>query len=67
MKKNASFFCSVPIPERKDTKAAIHGNLYSEKELKNLFEKYEFRFIPKPFENGALLYFEAVVIQVPLQ
>lgn len=67
MKKSSSFFCSVPIPERKDARTTIHGNLYSENELKNLFEKYEFRFIPKPFENGALLYFEAVAIPVPSQ
>lgn len=61
MKNGSSFFCSVPIPERKDSKATIHGNLYSENELKNLFQKYGFRFIPKPFENGALLYFEAIL------
>jgi ubiquinone/menaquinone biosynthesis C-methylase UbiE len=59
MKKEAVFYCSVPIPERKDPKVKIRGRLYSENELKTCFEKYKFSFIPKPIENGALLYFEA--------
>ena len=59
MKKDSSFYCSVPLPERKDPKVTIHGNLYSENELKTYFEKYNFKFISKPFVNGALLYFEA--------
>jgi ubiquinone/menaquinone biosynthesis C-methylase UbiE len=59
MKKGSTFYCSVPLPERKDPKVKIRGILYSENELKTWFEKYNFNFIPKPFENGALLYFEA--------
>jgi ubiquinone/menaquinone biosynthesis C-methylase UbiE len=59
MKKEAVFYCSVPMPERKSPKVQIHGSLYSENELKIFFEKYNFSFIPKQFENGALLYFEA--------
>jgi ubiquinone/menaquinone biosynthesis C-methylase UbiE len=59
MKKGSVFYCSVPLPEKKDPKVRIHGNLYSENELRTYFEKYKFNFIPKPFQNGALLYFEA--------
>lgn len=57
LKKDSVFYCSVPIPERKHSKVVIHGNLYSENELKTYFEKYNFIFTPKSFENGALLYF----------
>jgi len=59
MKKDSIFYCSVPVPERKDPKVKIHGTLYSANELKTWFEKSGFSFIPKSFENGALLYFEA--------
>jgi ubiquinone/menaquinone biosynthesis C-methylase UbiE len=59
LKDDSVFYCSVPVPERKDPKSKIHGNLYSEMELKEWFGKYGFRFIPKKHENGALLYFEA--------
>ena len=59
MKKDSIFYCSVPIPEKKHPKVIIHGNLYSENELKICFEKYNFIFTPKPIENGALLYFKA--------
>ncbi len=59
MKKGAGFYCSIALPEKKDPKAIIHGNLYTENGLKAHFEKFKFNFISKPFENGALLYFEA--------
>jgi len=59
IKKGSVFYCSVPVPKRKDPKVKIHGTLYSENELKTCFEKSNFSFISKPFENGALLYFEA--------
>ena len=59
LKKESVFYCSVPIPERKEPKATIHGNLFSEAELTNMFEKYGFSFEPKLYKNGALLYFEA--------
>jgi ubiquinone/menaquinone biosynthesis C-methylase UbiE len=61
MKNGASFYCSVPVPERKDTKATIHGNLLTECELQTLFERFDFSFMPRSFKNGALLYFEAVL------
>jgi ubiquinone/menaquinone biosynthesis C-methylase UbiE len=59
MKQGSKFFCSVPVPERKEPKVKIHGSLYSENELKTCFEKFGFSFVPKPTENGALLYFVA--------
>ena len=37
MKKEAVFYCSVPLPERKNPKVQIHGSLYSENELKTFF------------------------------
>ena len=49
MKNNSSFFCSIAVPERKDSKGTIHGNLYSENELKDLFQKYGFTFKPKSY------------------
>ncbi len=59
MKAGSVFYCSVPIPEKKDPKVIIHGNLYSENELKTHFEKFNFIFNPRSIENGALLYFNA--------
>ena len=62
MKPSSVFYCSVPIPEKKDPKVVIHGNLYSESELKTHFEKFNFVFNPRPLENGALLYFNASLL-----
>lgn len=59
LKTGATFFCSIPVPERKTTKSTIHGTLYSENELKTIFQKYNFDFESKPYKNGALLYFIA--------
>jgi|AntAceMinimDraft_17_1070374.scaffolds.fasta_scaffold59140_2 ubiquinone/menaquinone biosynthesis C-methylase UbiE len=59
LKAEATFFCSVPAPERKTSKSIIHGTLYSENELKTFFQKYSFDFESKPYKNGALLYFIA--------
>ena len=61
LKTNSTFFCSVPIPERKPEKSKIRGTLYSEKELNEIFEKYDFDFESKPYENGAVLYFTAIL------
>jgi ubiquinone/menaquinone biosynthesis C-methylase UbiE len=58
---NSTFFCSVPIPERKPKKSKIHGTLYSEKELNKIFKRYNFDFESKPYENGAVLYFTAIL------
>jgi ubiquinone/menaquinone biosynthesis C-methylase UbiE len=62
MKPSSVFYCSVPVPEKKDPKVVIHGNLYSESELKSHFEKFNFIFNPRPIENGALLYFNASLL-----
>ena len=61
LKTNSTFFCSVPIPERKPEKSKIRGTLYSEKELNEIFEKYDFDFESKPYENSAVLYFTAIL------
>lgn len=61
LKTNSTFFCSVPIPERKPEKSKIRGTLYSEKELNEIFEKYDFDFESKPYKNGAVLYFTAIL------
>ncbi len=59
MKPGSVFYCSVPVPEKKAPGVVIHGNLYSETDLKTSFEKLNFVFTRKPFDNGALLYFNA--------
>jgi len=61
LKTNSTFFCSVPIPERKPEKSKIRGTLYSEKELSEIFKKKGFDFESKPYENGAVLYFSAIL------
>ena len=61
LKTNSTFFCSVPIPEIKPEKSKIRGTLYSEKELNEIFKKYGFDFESKPYENGAVLYFTAIL------
>jgi len=61
LKTNSTFFCSVPIPERKPEKSKIRGTLYSEKELNEIFKKYGFDFERKSYENGAVLYFTAII------
>ncbi|NOZ46552.1 MAG: class I SAM-dependent methyltransferase, partial [Chlorobi bacterium] len=61
LKTNSTCFFSVPIPERKPEKSKIRGTLYSENELNELFKKYSFDFKNKPYENGAVLYFTAIL------
>ena len=61
LKIHSTFFCSVPIPERKPEKSKIRGILYSENELKEIFKKYGFKIDSKPYENGAVLYFTAIL------
>lgn len=59
LKKGGIFYCCVPIPERKKSKAIIHGTLYKLDDLKKMFEYRNFNFTSFPHENGALLYFKA--------
>ncbi len=60
LKPQGIFICSIPVPERKPKNSVIHGNLYSEKDLKQLLENKHFVFAPYPEINGALLYFKAI-------
>lgn len=64
LKHGSIFFCSVPVPERKPVKSTIHGTLYTEKELKTIFESGGFKFEGKSHENGAVLYFTASLYSV---
>jgi ubiquinone/menaquinone biosynthesis C-methylase UbiE len=61
LKANGIFYCSIPVPERKKSKATIHGSLYKHDDLKKLFENMNFSFESFPYENGALLYFKAIL------
>jgi ubiquinone/menaquinone biosynthesis C-methylase UbiE len=60
LKYKGIFICSVPVPEKNQKQSVIRGNLYSENELKNIFETNGFNFTSYDFRNGALLYFKAV-------
>jgi ubiquinone/menaquinone biosynthesis C-methylase UbiE len=55
------FFCSVPVPERNKIQSTIRGTLYSEKKLGILCKEHGLNYEPIPSENGALLYFRAVI------
>jgi ubiquinone/menaquinone biosynthesis C-methylase UbiE len=57
----AVFICSVPVPERNRLQSTIRGMLYSEDELERICKEHDFRFESIPFENGALLYFKAIL------
>jgi ubiquinone/menaquinone biosynthesis C-methylase UbiE len=59
LRPGATFFCSVPVQERKPTRSTIHGTLYTEYELKTFFESGGFSFDGRSYENGAVLYFSA--------
>ncbi len=63
LKINSTCFCSVPIIERKPGKSKISGTLYSEEGLNKIFNKYGFDFEGKSYENGAVLYFTAIIKQ----
>jgi SAM-dependent methyltransferase len=57
----AIFICSVPVPERNKIQSTIRGTLYSEGELGGLCEEHGLRYETIPLENGALLYFRAII------
>jgi SAM-dependent methyltransferase len=59
--RSATFICSVPVPERNKAQRTIRGRLYSEKELKRMCSALGWRFQSLPAENGALLYFRAIL------
>lgn len=60
-KRNAVFLCCVPVPERNKLNTSVHGRLFSEKQLKAIFEKYKLKFESLPVKNGAILYFKALL------
>ena len=60
LKNNGTFICSVPVPERNKKKSTIRGKLYTEKELKNIFETMGFEFHSNNLINGTLFYFKAI-------
>lgn len=55
------FVCCVPVPERNRLQSTIRGTLLSEEELAQLCKEHGFDFVSIPFENGALLYFKALL------
>ncbi len=59
--KNAIFICSVPVPERNRLQSTIRGTLHSEEELEKICQENGFSFDSIPAENGALLYFRAIL------
>jgi ubiquinone/menaquinone biosynthesis C-methylase UbiE len=58
---SATFICCVPVPERKTVQSTIRGSLYSEAELERMCREKGFGYEQIPSENGALLYFRAVI------
>jgi ubiquinone/menaquinone biosynthesis C-methylase UbiE len=58
---DALFICSVPVPERNKLNSTIRGALRSEEELEKICKEMGFRFGKIPDENGALLYFRAIL------
>ena len=59
IKKGGTFYCSIPLPNKKPEKAKIRGTLYNIEEYRLMFLKYDFQFKALPHSNGALLYFTA--------
>jgi ubiquinone/menaquinone biosynthesis C-methylase UbiE len=57
----AIFICSVPVPERNKVQSTIRGTLYSEEELERMCRENGFVYEAIPSENGALIYFRAIV------
>jgi len=57
----SEFICCVPVPERNKRKSTIRGMLYSEKELEKICKDSGFNYMTIPFNNGALLYFKAIL------
>ena len=55
------FICSVPVPERNKVQSTIRGTLYSEESLGRIFKKQGLNYETIPSENGALLYFRAII------
>jgi len=65
LRGGARFIGSVPVPERNRSGATIRGNLLGEQEIRRLFERHGFSFVPRGEENGAVFYFTATKIKRP--
>jgi ubiquinone/menaquinone biosynthesis C-methylase UbiE len=59
LKVKGYLFCSVPVPERNKNNKIIRGKLFSENDLREMFQDSGFEFIPYDFVNGAIFYFKA--------
>jgi SAM-dependent methyltransferase len=57
----ALFICSVPVPERNRLQSTIRGTLYAGEEFKKICQENGFSFESISVENGALLYFRAII------
>jgi len=53
--------CSVLVPERNRLNSLVRGKLFSEEALSEICKEHGFRFESIPVENGALLYFRAIL------
>jgi len=49
------------VPDRKKAQSTIGGTLYSEEELERMCATNGLIYEAIPFENGALLYFRAIM------
>jgi len=57
----AVLMCSVPVPERNQFQSTIRGTLYSQEEWEKNCREHGLKFESLPVENGALLYFRAIL------
>lgn len=55
--------CCVPVPERNKLQSTIRGILKSEDDLTEICKDHDFGFESLPSQNGALLYFRAILQQ----
>ena len=58
---DAIFICSVPVPERNKVQSTIRGTLYSEEKLGRICKERGLNYETIQAENGALLYFRAII------
>ena len=65
LKPGARFLGSVPVPER-HASSTIRGTLYSAEELGEIAGRHGFGFEALDEQNGALLYFQAVLPASPV-
>jgi ubiquinone/menaquinone biosynthesis C-methylase UbiE len=56
-----TFICCVPVPERNKAQSTIRGTLNSEEELGRICKRHGLSYETIPSENGALLYFRAII------